>query len=209
MTELTYLIPIALAFAVVTVSPGPANIAVATTAVTRGRRSGMRYALGLTLGMSIWGGIAASGMGVILQSSANALFALKIIGGLYLIWLAFQSARPASRKTDDTLDTRQTNSRELWQGFLLNLSNPKAVFAWLAALAVGTGQASTSADLWLATAVCVLISYANYAGYAAIFSLPKCMAFYQSAQRYIDGIVAGLFGFAGIGLIRSAMQKSD
>lgn len=56
-----------LAFAVIAASPGPANLAAASVAMATGRTKGMRFALGL------------------------ALTGLKIMGGVYLLWLGLQS----------------------------------------------------------------------------------------------------------------------
>ena len=55
MIGLDSLAAIALAFFIVTVSPGPANIAVATVAMSSGRRGGLLFGLGLSVGLAFWG----------------------------------------------------------------------------------------------------------------------------------------------------------
>ena len=74
------LLSVALAFVVVTVSPGPANIALATTAMHAGRRTGLLFGAGLAVGLAFWGLVAATGLGAVLQASASMLVVLKLAG---------------------------------------------------------------------------------------------------------------------------------
>ena len=55
------------------------------------------FGTGLACGLAFWGGVAATGLGSVLQGSAHLLMALKLLGGGYLLWLAFQSGRTALR----------------------------------------------------------------------------------------------------------------
>ena len=206
MIGLDGILAIALAFLVVAVAPGPANLAVATVAMSSGRRHGLTFGAGLAVGLALWGIVAASGLGALLERSAHFLIALKVLGGLYLLWLAIQSARSAASAVAAE-PARREEGRWFVRGLVLNLSNPKAVVAWMAALAMGLGGDDSGSDVFLATAVCIAIGFANYAAYALAFSLPSLMAGYRRLRRWIDGAVAGLFAMAGFGLIRSALSR--
>ena len=201
------LLPIILAFAIVTVSPGPANIATAGVAMRFGRRDSLLFGAGLGFGLAFWGIIAATGMGAILQGSAQMLFVLKLLGGAYLLWLAYQSGRSALRVRETETDALK-QERWFWRGLILNLSNPKAVVAWMAALSMGMGADSGSGHVMFATAICMALGFLNYALHALAFSLPGFMAGYRRFRRWIEGVVAGLFAAAGFGLIRSALSRS-
>lgn len=197
---------IAVAFFVVTVSPGPANVAVAVVALREGLRSGLRFGLGLSVGLAFWGGVAATGMGALLRDASPWLVGLKLFGGFYLLWLAFRSAQSALR-AQAALDPVEPNARWFRRGLLLNLSNPKAVVAWMAALSVGLGGHDDSARIATATLVCMILGALNYTGHALVFSRPGAMAVYGRARRWVEGVVAGLFAVAGLGLIRSALTR--
>ncbi len=202
----TDLIPIVFAFLIVAVSPGPANIAVATIAMQRGRRASMLFGAGLGTGLAFWGVVAATGMGAVLQSSAIALTILKVLGGLYLLWLAWQSCRSAVRPAADAVPPKGQR-RWFLGGLILNLSNPKAVVAWMAALSVGLGDNHAAGQLAVSTLLCMVLGFANYFGHAAAFSLPGFMAAYHRARRWVEGAVAALFALAGFGLLRSALLR--
>lgn len=200
------LIPIVLAFFIVTVSPGPANIATATVAMRYGRSEGLLFGAGLSLGLAFWGLIAASGLGAVLQTSAHLLTIMKVLGGLYLLWLAFQSGRDALRGSEAKAASVK-QGRWFLRGLLLNLSNPKAVVAWMAALSMGMAADSGGEQVVLATTICAALGLLNYTSYALAFSMPHFMAGYRRFQRRVEGMVAGLFALAGLSLIRSAFSR--
>lgn len=206
MLDVADLLSVALAFFVVTASPGPANIALATVSMSAGRRSGMLFGAGLSIGLAFWGVVAATGLGALLQSSVYLLGAVKIAGGLYLLWLAIRSARSALEPKDAAPGAAR-EGRWFRRGLILNLSNPKAVVAWMAALSMGLGTGDGAAQVIAATLICVALGFLNYTAHAMAFSLSGAMTAYRRARRWIDGAVAGLFAVAGLGLIRSAWAR--
>ncbi len=197
---------IATAFFIVTVSPGPANIALSGVSAGFGRRSGLLFGSGLAVGLGFWGVVAATGLGAILQAATGVLTALKLLCGLYLLWLAFQSARSAI-KPAETKNSVRGGGRWFLQGLVLNLSNPKAVIAWMAALTVGLDASGTIYNVAVATSICIAISFANYFGYAIVFSASFMMNGYRRIHRWVDGALAALFAIAGFGLVRSAFER--
>ncbi|WP_297781265.1 LysE family translocator [uncultured Roseovarius sp.] len=194
----------ALAFTVIAASPGPANLAAASVAMAAGRAKGMRFALGLGLGLFFWGMLAAMGLGAVLQSSGWALSILKILGAGYLFWLALHSLR-AARLGNSTMAVRAAPRRLFWSGLMLNLSNPKAVFAWMATLSLGIGGSGQGfLPLML---LCGLIGLINYVVWVALFSTGVMMRGYLRARRWIDATVGLLLGAAGVSLLRSSASQ--
>ncbi|MEP2784758.1 MAG: LysE family translocator [Pseudoruegeria sp.] len=159
---------ILLGFIVVTSAPGPANVAVATIAMGSGRKQALVFALGLAVGLSFWGIVAATGLGAVLEQAGQFLIALKLFGGAYMLWLAFQSARTAFG-TRKAVVKPISGRRWFMRGVLLNLSNPKSVLAWMTALSMGLGSQSTSSELAIATLLCMAFGFANFLGYALAF----------------------------------------
>lgn len=194
------------AFLIVTVSPGPANLACAAVAMRAGRRAGIAFGIGLSLGLAFWGVLAACGLGAVLQTSEWVLAGLKLFGAAYLFWLALGSAW-ASARLDVPERAGPSGDRWVLQGLLLNLSNPKAVFAWMAALTVGLDASAAAGSVVPATVLCAGIGLANYLLWAALFSVPPVMQGYRRARRRIELVLAGLFALAGFGLLRSALAR--
>lgn len=206
MMDAVSLVSCGAAFFLVAVSPGPANISNAAVAMTHGRNTSLKYALGLSCGLVFWGVVAASGMGAVLQTSWYLLSALKLLGGAYLLWLALQSARSARAPAARPLAVTE-EKRWFLRGLLLNILNPKTVIAWMAALSVGVDAGDDVAALGAALAVCIGVGFATNALYSLVFSVQGMMTVYRRGRRWVDGAVAALFAVAGLGLIRSAFSR--
>lgn len=200
------LIAAATAFFVIAASPGPAVIGVSTVSMRAGRPAGIRFGLGLTVGLAFWGMIAATGLGAVLQASVQALTVMKVVGGIYLLWLALGSARAAARPEAAT-DAVVADGRWFWRGLILNLSNPKAVLAWMATLSLGIGEAGGIWQVALVLVICVLLGAVIYTAYALAFSTSGAMGIYARLRRWVDGVAAGLFALAGLALLRSALDR--
>ena len=60
----------------------------------------MALAMGVSAGSFTWGLLTAFGLSAIVASYAWALFAIKIFGGIYLLWLAYKSLKSAASRHD-------------------------------------------------------------------------------------------------------------
>ena len=210
MTDILSLISIGFAFFIVAVSPGPATISNATVAMSKGRKTSLVYGAGLSMGLLLWGIVAASGLGVILQGSVYLLTFLKVIGGIYLLWLAYLSFK-SSFNSPSTISQNQGKeagyTKWFMRGFILNSSNPKTVLAWMAALSVGMGESNDVTFLASAVITCMLVGFFVNAMYSLLFSINGVMNSYQKISHWVDRFVSGMFALAGIGLLRSAFNK--
>ncbi|MEL6920478.1 MAG: LysE family translocator [Pseudomonadota bacterium] len=206
MIELDVLFAILVAFVAITIAPGPANLAVATISMSRGRQTGFKFGSGLAVGFAFWGLVAATGLGALQQASAQAMFALKIAGGAYLIWLAIGSFQRAGSANPEPAVIAERNW--LVAGLIMNLSNPKAVVAWIAALAAGFGENSTLLQLVSVTSLCVAIGFANYYAHAFLFSLDGCISLYRRFGRWVETAAALVFAATGLAIMRSAFQRA-
>ena len=210
-TELDIHLPgILLAYSVLIVgifSPGPAVLAIIGTALNRGRIPSVQLAAGVVCGSAFWGVAAAAGMAAILASFAYALTILKIVGGLFLLWLAskaFRSALKGQGTDQASLAAKSGTPVRMWTaGLLLHLTNPKAIMAWLATIALGV---TASSPIWVSFVIVlggIIISATGNLTYALLFSTRPAASLYLRAKRPIEFIFAGFFGLAGIKLLMS------
>eukprot|EP01031_Cornospumella_fuschlensis_P024256 gene24256-29328_t len=92
-----------------TASPGPSNMTIMAVAIQRGRTPALALASGVITGSIAWGLLAGFGLATALSTWGNILVALKVAGGLYLLWLAYSAGRSAlksngkSKKYADSL----------------------------------------------------------------------------------------------------------
>jgi threonine/homoserine/homoserine lactone efflux protein len=127
MTELLAFVGVAI---VVIVTPGQDTALTIRNTLAGGRRAGVRTAVGVVCGQAVWALAASAGIAALLVASEPAFVALKLLGAAYLTYLGIQALAAAVRgRSHADRDTPHSRGRELRQGLLSNLGNPKmAVF---------------------------------------------------------------------------------
>lgn len=114
--------------------PGPDFVVILRQA-TRTRRSGLLAAIGAQTGLCVHMLLAVVGLSTVLARNPDALTLIRVLGGLYLVWLGASMAWKA-RHIDNLhrrLARRQGapgGDREgaaFTQGFITNVTNPKAI----------------------------------------------------------------------------------
>ncbi|MGK6313384.1 LysE family translocator [Neorhizobium sp. DT-125] len=207
LSYLLYMWPAYVAYIINVASPGPANFAIIGASISQGRRAGLITALGISCGSFTWACAAALGLATLLRNYAIALEILKVLGGLYLIylaWKAYKSARlPDSKAVIGNSKTSYT-ARQLWlRGYAIHVTNPKAIFAWLAIISLGLPQNAPTAAIVLIVGVCITSSLMIFIGYAMLFSTPHALRGYKAARRWIEGTMAIFYSAAGLKLLTS------
>ncbi|MDR5857710.1 LysE family translocator [Caballeronia sp. LZ062] len=194
------------AYLVGTASPGPSNLAIMSIASTSGRRAALAFAMGVTSGSLTWAVLAALGLSAALTAYSGFLTALKIGGGVYLLWLASKSAWSAWRPTASGASRHvpQHSARRLYaRGALLHLTNPKAIFVWMSVAALGSSPGKPPMQMLTVVAGCLCIGMSVFSAYAVLFSMSTPRRIYARMQRQFNVCLALAFGAAGIRLLTS------
>jgi len=76
-------------------SPGPACAVALRLAATDGMRPALVFALGIGLGGAAWALAALTGLSLLFQLAPWTMLAMKVAGGLFLIWIGVQGFRHA------------------------------------------------------------------------------------------------------------------
>lgn len=118
-----------LAALALTGSPGPNTLSLAAVGAAFGRLRGLRYMVGLNLGMAVVILIVGSGISSLLLAVPGAEPIITVFAGVYFIYLAFRIATAPPLKAEI-----EPGSEPKWfEGAFLSLVNPKA-YAAMAAL---------------------------------------------------------------------------
>lgn len=197
LVYLTYLIAVA--------SPGPSNMAIMGIAMHHGRAAAVTLALGILTGSMFWAALAATGISTILARYAEALFVIKIAGGLYLLYLTYKSTKSALSASEPRLlsDTTAQWTTLYRKGLLLHLTNPKSILGWIAIMSLGLRPDAPAYTLAAIVGGCAVIGFTVFIGYALMFSTAVMGRAYRKSRRWIEGTLAMVFGFAGIRLLLS------
>ena len=119
----------------ITVSPGPDNLMVLGMGISKGRRFGVAFGLGCGLGCLSHTALAVIGVSALIAASPVAFTALKICGGLYLIWLGVQALRSRGGAHAQAVDAPAPTLVGVFaRGVFANAINPKVVLFFLSFL---------------------------------------------------------------------------
>ncbi len=114
--------------------PGPAVLYIVTRSVAQGRGAGMVSVLGIHLGSVVHVAAAALGVSALLAASATAFALVKYLGAAYLVWLGIRKLMSRSDGAEVAEVPVASRSRMFWEGFVVNVLNPKTAIFFLAFL---------------------------------------------------------------------------
>lgn len=116
----------------IAVVPGPNALLVLTHGAIHGSRKTLFTITGGVLGFAVVLSLCALGLGALIQASATWFTALKVVGGLYLIWLGIGLWRAAPVSLGTTGTTTSRGGSLFRQGLVSAISNPKALLLFTA-----------------------------------------------------------------------------
>jgi threonine/homoserine/homoserine lactone efflux protein len=121
------------ASALLTIMPGPDIIFVLIQSITNGKKSGIITAFGLGSGIIIHTSLIALGVSQILKQNENIFFFIKLLGALYLFFLAYKVYQSSSKIDLKMAELERKSIFSLFkQGFIMNVLNPKVTIFFLA-----------------------------------------------------------------------------
>ena len=125
--------PIFLAAALlIALTPGPGIFYVAGRTLAGGRAEGLASSVGTGLGGLVHVAAGAAGVSALVMASATAFAALKLVGGLYLVWLGVQTWRSAAGPAETPLPGATGRRRAFREGVVVEATNPKTAAFFLA-----------------------------------------------------------------------------
>jgi threonine/homoserine/homoserine lactone efflux protein len=187
------------------ISPGPSFAVAVRTAAAEGFRPAAAFAFGLGLGALIWALGALCGLALLFEVAPLALTALKLAGGLFLIWIAIATWRHADAPLPEVAPDAVPRSLAsgVRFGLVTQLANPKpAIF--FGAVFVGLVPPATG---WPTLALLLALILVNetlwYVFVARVFSLSRARAAYASAKAWIDRAFGALIAAFGLRIAAS------
>jgi threonine/homoserine/homoserine lactone efflux protein len=201
------LLSILASIAVGAVSPGPSFVFVTRTAIALSRRDGLAAAMGMGVGGVFYGGLGLFGLQAVLAQAGWLYLGLKIVGGLYLLWLAVALWRTA-RRPIVIPQTTELRPRGLRRSFTLaaitQLSNPKAAIVYGSIFAAFL-PAQTPAWTFAVLLPAIFVVEAGwYAIVAIVFSAERPRATYLRWKGWFDRAAGAVMGALGLRLILGA-----
>lgn len=199
----------------INLAPGPDLFLIIAKTTRFGIKTGLVTTLGTCSGAMMYVVATATGLSVIFNES-NELFRLvSYAGAVYLIWLGVQSAffsnKPGSENEIDQLQVQHRTHllKVFWQGFLVDLLNPKVALFFVAFLPqfYRPGYGALSSQLfWLGSLVVIIAMVIEF---SVVISAAKTQQLFQSRPRlslWLNRIPGLLLIVIGLRLIIYAEQ---
>jgi threonine/homoserine/homoserine lactone efflux protein len=135
---------------------GPISLLVIRRTLAEGQRYGLVSGLGVATADATYAAIAAFGLGAITNALVNARQVLGVVGGVFLLWLAWQTIRAAPTDAA-TVSTRRGGYAGAYLSILgLTMANPMTILSFgalFAGLGVTSGATGDAAVLVLGVLV--------------------------------------------------------
>jgi threonine/homoserine/homoserine lactone efflux protein len=194
------------AAALITLAPGPDNLMILSLGMARGRKSGVAFGLGCALGCLNHTLLAVLGVSALIAASTFAFTGLKIVGGLYLIWLGIRAIRTARAAgvPDVGGAAAETPGKLFLKGLVANAINPKVILYFLAFLPqfVDSGHGRVAwqiAQLGVLFTVQAMVIFGAIGWFAG--NVGERLARRPAIGTWLDRIAGGIFVALGLRLL--------
>jgi threonine/homoserine/homoserine lactone efflux protein len=188
-------------------SPGPDFVLVSQQTISNGKRAGLLCSIGIALGLSIHILYSAFGLAAIIANSTTALWAIKLLGGSYLIYLGIKglSAKSHIAPISDSQKTAAQHSaiKIIGLGFLCNALNPKAPIYFVSLFTIVISADTSASHLAIYGIWMMAIQFAWFSLVTALLSTPTVASKLQSGRHIIDRLAGGAMLLLGLKVLAS------
>ena len=205
MLDFTQLLPFSIASLILILSPGADSFVLLRISHSQGIKAGMSALWGINLGNTTQALLMISGIGLVVSKIDAAIFVLKILGGLYMAYLAVMATRAALRPATpapapSAEGARIKSSSPFMQGLISNITNPKPLLFYLAFFPLFIGSAD-NVPLQLSMLSAIFIGMALIWQTVIVYGAVKLSETMKSARfnRIMDVVCA--IAFAAISVL--------
>jgi threonine/homoserine/homoserine lactone efflux protein len=196
------LLGLALVHLLAAASPGPSFVLVAQTAAGSGRRAGLLAAFAMMLGALAWAAAALYGLQALFARFEWLYLAMRIGGGLYLLYLAVMLWRHARQPLPEpgAAPGATGGTQGFARALALQLSNPK-VMIFFGSIFLALLPAHPPG--WMQAATLAIVAFNEFTWYALIgllFSGGPARAIYRRAKFWLDRTMGGALALLGLRL---------
>ncbi|MEO0619042.1 MAG: LysE family translocator [Pseudomonadota bacterium] len=184
-------------------SPGPAVAMLIGIASEQGRTPALMATFGIATGSITLNVATLLGMGLLLSQASWVLGVVRVAGAAYLFYLAYGAFRKALQPPNFT--PANVSPRAGWRhflsGYLIQVSNPKAIAFWVAIASVGATHGGDAFVITAFVAGAFAISMICHGAWAVALSSAPARRAYARGRRWIE---LGLGGFLTVAAFRLA-----
>jgi threonine/homoserine/homoserine lactone efflux protein len=184
-------------------TPGPGVAALAARVIGYGLRGVAPFILGFVVGDLVWLSIAATGLSIVAHGFSVAFFVLKILGAIYLLYVAWGLVR-AKGSFESSIALREPPSgvRAFLGALSLTLSNPKVIVFFLSIMPLAVDLPKlTPTRFAILAAVSVVVLSATLSAYALAANRARAWMGSSRTLNLARKTAAGIMAGAAIAIV--------
>ncbi|MER0237630.1 LysE family translocator [Fulvimarina sp. MAC8] len=199
------LLAYAAALAIAAAIPGPGIAALLGQSLAGGLRASLFFLVGLALGDVVYLTFAVAGLAVIAQTFAGAFLVVKVLGGAYLVYLAYKIWTSETSAMTVRRNGGSAGIAAVLTGFTVTMGNPKTIIFYLALLPTVVDLKAIGPSQWGAlSAVTVIVLAVTLIPYAVLADRARSILGQSSSLRRLKRYAAGFIGGAGVLILGQA-----
>jgi len=203
--DLSLVLAFAAACLIISIVPGQDMMFIVANGIARGRAAGVVAAVGMSTGIAVHTVLTALGLGALLAAAPVALDTIRVVGAVFLVYLAISALRAARETTTATAPPPARSLRRTYvMAVLTNLANPKVILFYLAFFPqfLTAGGWSTPVQFLVMGAILVVVGFTvdGTVGLAA-GALAALLLRRPTIQRWLNRVSAAIFGALAVRLV--------
>ncbi len=200
--NINLLIAFFIGMTILAATPGPGVFGSMAKAVAEGFKMSLFFIGGLVLGDIIFFNLALLGLSAIAKMLGGMFLAIRIAGGLYLVYLGIRMFKSSQFSTN----VKTNGGKNKWQtclsGLLLTLGNPKPILFYASVLpTIINFNEIRFTDALLMMAILILVSFSVVGTYSYIASLSHKIQMSEKIQKRINQAAGFVMSAVGIYVI--------
>lgn len=204
MGAMSVLVPVFGVFIPALLLPGPDFVAVVRSAMTRGTTAGLLTTVGVSTGLGFYATLSLLGLSAVLVQYQWLTWVVRVLGGAYLIYLGIRLLRAKPSAVDADVTRGPVRGSALVFGFLVTLTNPKAIVLFASVFATAVTGSTPGWLMVLMIGLVVASSLTWYSIVSLFMSSAPVIRRFQHARHWIERVAGVSFVLIGGRIIADA-----
>ena len=197
------------ASAILLITPGPTTFYIISLALRDGGKNTVLASMGVALGDLIAISLAVLGLGILLKTSIFFFTILKVVGGMYIVYLGLKTVTNSSKLS---FKTSQSDTNERLKSFLkpmlITVLNPKSIVFFIAFVPLFIEEEKS----YIVQAIVIIptfvtLGFLNAMMYSILVGYLKKTILKEKIVRNLHRLTGGILITFGLGLLAYDQTK--